>query len=199
MKRAVLLHGRCDREEYFDRHLPSLSNSHWFPWLQKELLCQGIDTQTPEIHEAFQARYDEWERRLESFTSAHVDLLVGHSCGAGVLLRWLSEKGIICRRLILVAPWLDPYREHVAGFFDFAIDVDIAKRTEICLVFSDDDIPSVQKSVEIVKGWFPAVKEFCFPGYGHFCKEDMGIVEFPELLQICLGNFPPRSIIAHRS
>lgn len=35
MMKALLLHGTCDKEEFFDENMSSLSNAHWFPWLQK--------------------------------------------------------------------------------------------------------------------------------------------------------------------
>lgn len=31
MKKAIIIHGACDKEEYFSDKYPSLSNSHWLP------------------------------------------------------------------------------------------------------------------------------------------------------------------------
>jgi hypothetical protein len=41
MKNAVLIHGMPSKDEYFDPSAPSLSNAHWFPWLQKQLIING--------------------------------------------------------------------------------------------------------------------------------------------------------------
>jgi hypothetical protein len=57
MKNAIILHGTCSKEEYYDPEHPSLSNSHWFPWLQKQLLRKDISAQTPEIPNAWRPTY----------------------------------------------------------------------------------------------------------------------------------------------
>ena len=110
MKNALLLHGTCDREEYFSDLHTSLSNSHWLPWLQKQLLIRDILTQTPEMPQAYDPQYDLWEKTFERFDVDKNTILVGHSCGGGFLLRWLSENRVEVNKLILVAPWIDPDR-----------------------------------------------------------------------------------------
>lgn len=37
-KSAIILHGMPSKEEYFSPAYASPSNSHWLPWLQKNLL-----------------------------------------------------------------------------------------------------------------------------------------------------------------
>ena len=81
VKNAILLHGSCDKEEYFDDKYPSLSNSHWFPWLQKQLLINGIPAQTPEIYDAYVPNYSIWKKEFERFDVGAQTTLVGHSCG----------------------------------------------------------------------------------------------------------------------
>lgn len=90
MKNAILLHGACDKEEYFDDQYPSLSNSHWFPWLQKQLLINGVLAQTPEMPDAYAPNYDKWKSEFERMEINENTVLVGHSCGGGFLVRWLS-------------------------------------------------------------------------------------------------------------
>ena len=107
MKNAIIIHGTCDEDEYFSDKYPSLSNSHWFPWLQKQLLINNIFTQTPEMPEAHKPDYDKWKKEFEKFDVNSETILVGHSCGGGFLIRWLSENKIKIKKLILVAPWLD--------------------------------------------------------------------------------------------
>ena len=43
---VVILHGRAGADEYISDRYPSASNSHWIPWLQKQLLIKGHDVQT---------------------------------------------------------------------------------------------------------------------------------------------------------
>jgi len=46
MKNAILLHGTSSKEEYYSLEYPSASNSHWLPWLQKNLLVNDVHAVT---------------------------------------------------------------------------------------------------------------------------------------------------------
>ena len=117
MKTAILLHGSCDKEEYYSDEYPSLSNSHWFPWLQKQLLIRDIPTQTPELPGAYEPVYEEWKKEFERHDITENTILVGHSCGGGFLVRWLSENNIKVDTVVLVAPWIDPENKRTSSFF----------------------------------------------------------------------------------
>ncbi len=183
MKNAIIIHGTCDEAEYFSDKYPSLSNSHWFPWLQKQLLMNGILAQTPEMPEAYSPDYEAWKREFEQFNIDEDSILVGHSCGAGFLLRWLSENKVRIDKLLLVAPWLDPDKEKAASFFDFEIDKSITDRIEEThLLFSNDDEPDILESVRIIKESIPDILFHEFTGRGHFTFGQMGTDKFPELL-----------------
>ncbi len=187
MKNAILLHGKPDKEEYFDPHEPSLSNAHWFPWLQKQLLINGIDTQTPEIYESFNPQYNIWKREIERYDVNENTILVGHSCGGGFLIRWLSEnKDITLDKLVLVAPWLDPDKDLTSKFFNFGIDPDLQKRVrEIHIFISKDDDSDIHETVNIIRKTFPNAKIHEFEDKGHFTQK-MKLNEFPELLETIL-------------
>lgn len=185
---AILLHGSCDKEEYFDDKYPSLSNSHWFPWLQKQLLIKGINVQTPEILDAYQPEYSKWTKEFERFEVGENTILVGHSCGGGFLVRWLSENKIKVKNLVLVAPWLDPSNRKTGTFFDFEIDPSISARVEQLHIFvsANDDTEGVQESVERLIKVFPSATVRHFEKLGHFTYEEMGTEKFPELLEVIL-------------
>ncbi len=188
---AVIIHGTCDEAEYFDPKFPSLSNSHWLPWLQKQLLIRGIEAQTPEMPVAYFPNYEAWSEELDKYNLNANSILIGHSCGAGFLLRYLSEKKISIAKLILVAPWLDPEKEKDPQFFEFEIDKDLASRVQqIHLLYSVNDMGSVLKSVETIKSNISGltVKEFKF--HGHFTYGEMRTTRFPELLSICTSKEP---------
>lgn len=91
--------------------------------------------------------------------------------------------------MVLVAPWLDPDKEHTTGFFDdFEIDPNMHTRTAgITLFNSDNDQPSVQKTTKILRGKIKVIKYVEFHDYGHFLLEDIGSQEFPELLDEILS------------
>ena len=96
------------REEYYSSEYPASSNFQWIPWLQKQLLIKDIPTATPEMPHAYAPNYSVWKKEFERFDVTPESILVGHSCGGGFLVRWLSEnKNIKVGKLILVAPWLN--------------------------------------------------------------------------------------------
>ena len=107
MKNAIILHGKPDREEYYDPKAPSMSNAHWIPWLQGQLLKQDIWAITPEVPNAYNPDWKLWCKEVERFDITPETVLVGHSCGAGFWLRWLSEhKDVKVGKVVLVAPSL---------------------------------------------------------------------------------------------
>lgn len=184
MKSALLIHGTCDKKEYFSDKYPSLSNSHWFPWLQKQLLIKGILTQTPEMPDAYKPEYEKWKKEFERLPVSEDTVLVGHSCGGGFLVRWLSENKVKIKKLILVAPWLDPNKSKTTTFFDFAIDPSITERAETHILLSNDDDEDIQVSVNKIKDALPKAKLHTFQNMGHFTYGQMNTHKFPELLEI---------------
>lgn len=192
MNTAILIHGWPGKEEYFDPKEPSPSNNHWFPWLQHQLLIKSILTQTPEMPDAWEPRYEKWKKTFEQFTLNEDTALIGHSCGAGFLVRWLSETTTKVGHVVLVAPWMDPHheeRESIADFFDFTIDPDLSTRTSGVTVFiSEDDEPAMLETVSLLEQSLKGVEIKRFSGKGHFTIGDMGTEEFPELLEEVLKH-----------
>lgn len=187
MKNAIIIHGTCSKKEYFSDSYPSLSNSHWLPWLQKQLLINNIFTQTPEMPNAYLPDYEKWKNEFERFNVNGNSILIGHSCGGGFLIRYLSENKVSIDKLVLVAPWLDPAREKTTDFFDFTIDFNIVNRIkEIHLLISSDDDKDILDSVEIIKNNISDIKIHQFSDLGHFCYSDMKTDKFPELLSLIL-------------
>jgi uncharacterized protein len=186
MNTALIIHGTPDREEYFSNECTSPSNSHWIPWLQKQLLMAGYDTQTPEMPEAYAPDFVKWQTTFERYILSSNSLLIGHSCGGGFLLRWLSEHAIVVKRVVLVAPWLDPFGLKCPEFFEFQIDPRMLARTDVQILYSDNDSEEITASVEKIRAALPAVSAQLFKGYGHFCLADMRQHDFPELLRIVL-------------
>jgi hypothetical protein len=189
MKNAIILHGGPSREEYYDPKMPSMSNAHWLPWLQGQLLKAEIAAATPEVPHAFDRNWGVWNREVERFDITPETILVGHSTGAGFFIKYLSiHPDIKVGKVVLVAPWIDPDRENTKNFFDdFEIDPDLVSRTKgITVLYSDDDQKSVLKTVEIIRKQVKGIQYKEFHNYGHFCYENMKTTEFPELLQIIL-------------
>ncbi len=190
MKNAIILHGGPSKKEYYDPKAPSMSNAHWMPWLQGQLLKADIDAATPEVPHSFDRNWKTWNREVERFDITPETILVGHSTGGGFFIKYLSiHPKIKVGKVVLVAPWLDPYQSKTKKFFDdFEIDPNLVKRTRGVTIFnSDNDQQSVQKTVKILRTKIKGLKYREFHEYGHFCFEDMKTDKFPELLKEILN------------
>lgn len=188
MKNAILIHGSCDKEEYLDDKYPSLSNSHWFPWLQKQLLINNISTQTPEMPVPYSPTYNAWAKEFERFDINTNTILVGHSCGGGFLVRWLSENKVTVNKIFLVAPWLDPSNRRTSEFFDFEIDGEMQDRIKEIhiLVSTNEETEGVLESIDTIYKSLPIASVHKLNNMGHFTFDEMNSDKFPELLSLIL-------------
>ena len=188
---AIIVHGTCSREEYYAPEHPTPGNSHWIPWLQNELSIRGIHAVAVEMPQSYMPHYPTWKREFERFDIGPRSILIGHSCGAGFLVRWLSEAtSVRVGKVILVAPWFDPERTRGQDndFFDFRMDPELAARASaITVMNSTDDMDAVQVSVSRIMEVIKGVRLVEFDAKGHFCFDDLGTVAFPELREIALG------------
>ncbi len=187
MKNAIIVHGMPDKEEYLKSEIPA--QSHWLPWLAQELSRVGYEVAVPEMPQPYEPRYEQWKIVFEQNQITNETLLVGHSCGAGFLIRFLSEQDIQVGRVVLVAPWIDPYhKDHnlVADFFDFEIDKHLVSKTAgITIIVSTDDEESVLQTVAVLNSEITGIEIKQMTNRGHFTKDDMGTNEFPEVLAMC--------------
>jgi predicted alpha/beta hydrolase family esterase len=190
MKNAIILHGSPEKSDYYDAAKPAESNRAWLPWLQRQLQLKDIKADTPEVPYSYDPRLDLWTKEFERFEVGPETLLIGHSCGAGFLVRWLSEhKKVQVKKVILVAPLLDPDRNVTTDFFDFQIDPDLLTRADKFLLYhSSNDMPSVQKSVAQIREALPDIIYREFSNRGHFGDKDIKNDKFPELLEECLSS-----------
>lgn len=189
MKTAIIVHGMPSKKEYFSSKGSSQSNRHWLPWIQKQLIIKGFLAQTPEFPEPFEPVYKKWKSVFEQFKIDKDTVLIGYSCGAGFLVRWLSENKIKVGKVVLVAPWLDPELTLKTGFFNFKIDPNMAKRTQgVRVIVSKDDYSFIIESAEQLKNTLRGsnIKFKYFKNKGHFTLSDMKTEKFPELLNMIL-------------
>ncbi|MFA6227083.1 MAG: alpha/beta hydrolase [Candidatus Paceibacterota bacterium] len=184
MKTAIIIHGMPSKEQYFDLEGSSESNKHWLPWLQKQLIAKGILAQTPEMPEPYNPDYKKWCSVFERFEIDENTHLIGHSCGAGFIVRWLSENNIKVGKVVLVAPWINPNGMEKTKMFDFNIDENLVNKTRGITVFnSTNDEKEMQDSVKIIREKVKNIKIRDFKNYGHFCFRNMKTDAFPELLE----------------
>ena len=187
MKNAFLVHGWADKSEFDDLSARTPSNNHWLPWLTKQLMVRGIHTVALEMPTSYYPEYHLWKKELERFEIDQNTILVGHSCGGGFIIRWLSENpNISIKKIVLVAPWIgfEPKADFDKTFFEFEIDQNISKRVkDLVMLSSTDDKPGVKKSEEVLKNKLHGLRYVEFQNKGHFTLKSLGSEEFPELLE----------------
>ncbi len=183
MKTAVILHGKPSKEEYLDPNRPSPSNAHWLPWLQRQLLLSGILAQTPELPEPYEPDYGKWSDVFQRFPIDADAILVGHSCGGGFLVRWLSEHRIQVGKVALVAPWIDPNCNRAPAMFKgLQIDAGLVARTRgVELFMSLDDGEEILDSAAVLESTVKGIQLRRFNDRGHFTSGDRRTEAFPEL------------------
>ncbi len=186
MKTAIILHGMPLKDEYYDDEAPSPSNHHWLPWVQKQLLLKNILAQTLELPKPYEPVYEEWAKVFNQLKVDDETILIGHSCGAGFLVRWLSENKVRSGKVALVAPFLDPENEIKSEFFNnFEIDSKLKERTGgISIFYSVDDWGKIITSVNQIRDSIPGIELKEFLDRGHFITVDnIKADTFPELLK----------------
>lgn len=192
MQNAIIVHGKPGKEEYYDPQHPSASNSHWIPWLQNQLLIRDVFAVTPEMPLCFEPNYDVWRKEVERYEINNDTICVGHSRGAAFWLRFLSEnKDKRAGGVILVAPstvQLDSHDSDDNNFLKFEIDTSLINRVEkLTIFYSDNDMQRITDSVKEIRLKLPNANYREFKDYGHFTFGSMKTIEFPELLEECLG------------
>ncbi|MCA9345875.1 alpha/beta hydrolase [Candidatus Saccharibacteria bacterium] len=192
MRNAIIVHGFPQKSEYESDSFVAPNHNHWLPWLQKELLKRDIYAEAPIMPEAYMPDYEKWKKAVERCDHIGEDtIIVGHSCGGGFWVRYLSEHPELkVGKVVLVAPWIDPEGSLPTKFHqEYNIDADMVARTKGITIFSSDNErhESVVQSIKILDENINNLKIVGFHNYGHFCLSDMKTDEFPELLQEVLA------------
>ena len=184
MQNAIILHGRPKKAEYYSDQFPSMSNSHWLPWLQKQLLNHDIFAATPEVPLSYEPLWELWVKEVERYDITPDTILIGHSCGGGFWVRYLSEnKNLRVGKVFLIAPWIDVEKADPNYFFDFVIDDNLVDRTNGITVFhSINDAAEIQSSVNELRKKLKDINYLEFTNRGHFTHKYMPSDTFPELL-----------------
>lgn len=177
------------KEEYYNPESPAQSNKHFLPWIQRRLILKGVLAQALELPEPYAPVYEKWKEVFEQLVVNEDTILIGHSCGAGFLVRWLSEEKRRVGKVALVAPFLDPAGDEVeSDFFHFDIDGKIGERSEGVTVFnSTDDGKEIQDSVAILRTKIENLHVVELEKRGHFTLGGMKTEVFPELETFLLG------------
>jgi predicted alpha/beta hydrolase family esterase len=185
MKQVIIIHGAPYEDKFYSPEVPSPSNCNWIPWLQKQLAIKDVLSQALEMPKPYDPIYEQWVEVFQQMKISSKTTLIGHSCGGGFLLRYLSEnKDVYPGKVVLVAPWLDPIHELSTDFFKFDIDNNLSNRTKLHIFVSDDDFEEVQSSLMLIKKEVPNAIYHEFTDKGHFDGDgpEKSILELLEVL-----------------
>ena len=160
-------------------------DKHWIPWIKRELIANGIKTETPLMPTPWEPDYERFKKKFAKYNINDNTILIGHSCGCAFLVRWLGETKKRINKLILVAPWKIPDKNNKfrKEFYEYTVDKMIKSRVKDIIMFtSDDEEEDGKKSLKI---FYDALggKVIELKGRGHYTLGDMGTEEFPELLE----------------
>lgn len=185
---CIIIHGCVSKKEDAMNPETRTYDKHWIPWIKKELILKGINTETPLMPDPWEPIYENYKKEFEKYSISENTILVGHSCGCAFLVHWLGETKTRIKKLILVAPWKIAYgeseiRESREKYYGFPIDETIKSRVnEIIMFTADDEEDGGKKSLEIYHKCLGG-KIIELKGRGHYTQRHMGTVEFPELLK----------------
>lgn len=185
---CIVIHGCPSNVEKSMNAKTRTYDKHWIPWLKKELVSRGIETDTPLMPTPWEPDYGKFKDELEKYKVGENTILVGHSCGSAFLVRWLGETNKKVYKLILVAPWKIPDTDNSTkrAFYVYPIDKEITSRVKKIVMFTADDEEDEGK--ESLKIFHQALGGDIIElkGHGHYTMGDMGTTEFPELLETIL-------------
>lgn len=187
---CIIVHGCPGSEEQALNPADHTYAKHWLPWLQGELIKNGIPTEIPMMPQPWAPNYAAFQAVFAKYPISEDTVLVGHSCGTAFLVRWLGESKRAVRQLILVAPWKvpDDPRPGRQAFYDYEIDPTIPTRVGQIVTFtSNDESAAGKESLKIFHDVLGG-QVISLPEHGHYTQDDMGTTEFPELLTLILSE-----------
>ncbi len=186
---CIIIHGCPSNVEKAMNPETRTYDKHWIPWTRSTLTTLGVPTETPLMPDPWEPSYEKFKAEFEKQAVNERTILIGHSCGTTFLLRWLGDTQQKISKLILVAPWTIADKDDEARkvFYEHPIDPGIKERVgEIIYFTADDDYPDGKESLKIVHKVIGG-KIIDLPNRGHYTMEDMGTIEFPELIEQIVG------------
>ncbi|MBI2029361.1 alpha/beta hydrolase [Candidatus Gottesmanbacteria bacterium] len=114
---CLIIHG-CPASA--DRIIPK--KDRWMNWLETELKILGYKAYALDMPTPWNPIYSKWKSEFEKYPITENSVLVGHSCGAAFLVRYLLESGKKVKKLVLVAPVKIPETENDTrkGLYEFS-------------------------------------------------------------------------------
>ena len=180
----LILHG-CPPTEA----MVAPKENRWMDWLAGQLNERGLSAVAIDLPKPWEPQYLDWKKEFEKYPVDTESVLIGHSCGAAFLVRWLLEKGTVVKKLILVAPAKVPETpdDTRQDLYHFDLPDEVPHIAKEVVLFTSNDFPHHLQSLALyIKALNPRVIKL--EGKGHFLFFQMQTNEFPELLEEVLSD-----------
>ena len=188
MKNAIILHGVEDNVADYHALPVTPAGLGWYPKIAGELSRRGVSTHVPDMPKPYipDMDYNQWATTIAPLSIGTQTILIGHSCGAGFWLKYLSvNPQIHVGQLILVAPWTDVEQAHPTFFANWTIDKTLPERCgRIDVFYSGLDDESILQTVDTIRTAFgQRAHYYQMDDKGHF---NWGLIgdNFPEILDV---------------
>jgi len=174
------------------------SSENWLPWLKLEFEKTWINTFVPDLPDTDNPDLKKQLVSLSNFNIENLDIMVWHSLGCQLAVKFLEEKNIENSRIILVAPtypnlaielWKDVLRDSydsIEKYYNVNLDFEkINKLNNEFIVFLSNNDPYI--NMENAKKYYSKlenVKFIDFKDKWHFNKSAW-VLELSEILE-CL-------------
>ena len=172
-------------------------DTNWFPWLQAELKIEGIEVLRPRFPtpkgQSLEAWLNTCDLAVESLPLAPT-ILVGHSLGAALALRFVERAAEPFAGLFLAAPFIGALglpdydtinHSFFSGSFDWAGIRERKGSAVRCWAGDNDPYVPLSRSQEVADRLGTPLE--IVPGGGHLNSE-AGFNAFPQLLDTILAE-----------
>ncbi|WEY92895.1 alpha/beta hydrolase [Bacillus subtilis] len=158
------------------------STNHWFPWLKKRLLADGVQADILNMPNPLQPRLEDWLETLSLYqhTLHENTYLVAHSLGCPAILRFLEFSGF-AKSL----PTLQMLDEFTQGSFDHQKIIESAKHRAV-IASKNDQIVPFSWSKELAQQIDAALYEV---QHGDHFLENEGFTSLPIVYDILTSYF----------
>ena len=183
-KNIIIFHGTMGSPE-----------GNWVPWLASEMLERDYEVFIPALPTPDNQNLESWLKAAQRFDMNEETILIGHSCGATLLLHLLAQLKRSLKKAILVSPVTDiinipDYDALNASFIAPHLNADTfssilhyvkLNNMRLDLFYGDNDPYVPQKQPETLAKEL-GIKPHIIKGGGHLNAES-GYTEFSELLE----------------
>ncbi|AEP89601.1 conserved hypothetical protein [Bacillus subtilis subsp. subtilis str. RO-NN-1] len=193
--KMLRLEEKMTKQVYIIHGYRASSTNHWFPWLKKRLLADGVQADILNMPNPLQPRLEDWLDTLSLYQ--HIlhenTYLVAHSLGCPAILRFLEHNQLRKQLggIILVSgfakslPTLKMLDEFTQGSFDHQKIIESAKHRAV-IASKNDQIVPFSWSKELAQQIDAALYEVQHGG--HFL-EDEGFTSLPIVYDILTSYF----------